>query len=203
MKFLRNFLIIFFILINFAIANNSKVLNKVDKYMFNMNTFQADFLQFSNNGDSSEGKFYLSRPDKLKFEYINPFKSTLVTNGKTTKYYDIELDELTTIPTKRTPLLFLLNKKKSIKELGFDIISIEDRNNKIYVRTSNKKIKELEEKYIIFVFDSDIKNLIGINIEDELKNQLYIEFNNIKLNNIVDKNIFNLDLKNRNKKGKF
>ena len=32
------------------------------------------------------------------------------------------------------------------EELGFEIISIENRSDKIYVRTSNKEIKELLKK---------------------------------------------------------
>lgn len=203
MKIIKNFWILLFaIFFNYSFANDD-ILEKVNKYLYNIDTFQANFLQFSDFGDSSEGKFYISRPDKLKFEYMDPFKSILITNGKTTKYYDIEMDELTTLPTKKTPLLFLLKKEKSLEKFGFEILSIEKKAQKIYISTINKEIKELDKKQIAFVFDTKIENLIGINIEDEMKNKLYIEFNNIELNKNIDKNIFNSDFKNRNKKGKF
>ena len=164
MKTIRNFWIfLFIILFNFSFAND-KILEKVNNYLHNIDTFSANFLQFSDFGDSSEGKFYISRPDKLKFEYINQFRSVLITNGKTTKYYDIEMDELTTMPTKKTPLIFLLKKEESLEKLGFEVVDIKKDIKKVYVSTLNKEIKELNKKQIIFVLDTQIKNLISNNI---------------------------------------
>lgn len=204
MKVLKIFLVLLVLSTINAFANsNDKILEKINNYLFNINTFEANFLQFSDTGDSSEGKFYIKRPDKLKFEYVDPFKSILVTNGKTTKYYDVEMDELTTIPTKKTPLLFLLKKEDDIKKLGFNVDSIEKKSGKVYINTTNKDIKELNDKKVSFIFDMKTIDLVGINIEDEMKNKLYIEFSNIKLNQDLEDDVFNFNLKNKNRKGKF
>ena len=203
MRIFRNFLIFLVLFIVSAKANDNDILAKVNKYLFSMDTYKANFLQFSDGGDSAEGVFYISRPDKLKFDYINPFRSSLITNGKTTYYYDIEMDELTTIPSKKTPLLFLLKKKNSIKELGFDVVSIEKKDGKVYVTTKNKEINELEDKNVIFVFDNNIEKLIGISIEDDMKNRIYVNFSNIELNGKIDKSVFDVNFKKMKRKGKF
>lgn len=194
----------FIIILNFttgSFANEN--LNKVNNFLLDLKSFKANFMQFSSNGDSAEGIFYIQKPNKLKFEYTNPFKSNLTTNGKSTYYYDVEMDELTTIPTSKTPLLFLLEENKKLEDLDFEIVETKFENDKFLVKTISKKIDELEKQNITFVFDKNINQLIGIIIEDNSENKLEIEFFNTEINKTIDKKIFIFDNKKRNKLEKF
>lgn len=172
------------------ISNANEIKNKINTFFTNFNTMQAEFVQYSNldNNKLIKGLFYIERPGKLRFEYHSPFKSLLINNKKITHYYDIDLDELTTIPSSKTPLSFLLQKANSIEEMNFIIENIEKKNDKVFLRVKNKEITETQN--ITFVFDSEITTLISIIIEDENKNNLTVELFNVKLNQKIDKNLF-------------
>ena len=132
MKLIK-FIFLFYFLMNVSYANEVK--NKIDNFFKSFDTIQAEFVQYSNFEDKNltKGLFYIDRPGKLRFEYHSPFKSLLINNGKLTHYYDIDLDELTSIPSSKTPLSFLLQKHNSIEEMNFIVENIEEKDDKIFL----------------------------------------------------------------------
>ena len=64
-------------------------------------TLAADFKQVSFNkagqaGQSSTGKFYLSRPGKFRWNYLKPFAQEIVSNTGKVWFYDADLEQVTT-----------------------------------------------------------------------------------------------------------
>ena len=47
-------------------------LSKIENYLNNINTLEADFVQMSSNGGSAEGKIYIEKPSKIRMERIRP-----------------------------------------------------------------------------------------------------------------------------------
>lgn len=193
MKF--RIILIFFIfyttnIVNSATDKNTLIL--INNYFSNLKTFKADFVQTVKNNDKNkvEGLIYLSRPGKLRFEYKEPFQSLLVNNNNVIYYYDIELDELTTLPSKKTPLNSLLKINKDLKDLDFEIIEIKEENNKIYVITKNKNLKKVETENITFIFNKEIKILEGVIVEDDLNNTLFLTFSKIEQNITLPNELF-------------
>lgn len=193
MKF--RIILIFFIfyttnIVNSATDKNTLIL--INNYFSNLKTFKADFVQTVKNNDKNkvEGLIYLSRPGKLRFEYKEPFQSLLVNNNNVIYYYDIELDELTTLPSKKTPLNSLLKVNKDLKDLDFEIIEIKEENNKIYVITKNKNLKKVETENITFIFNKEIKILEGVIVEDDLNNTLFLTFSKIEQNITLPNELF-------------
>lgn len=144
------FLCIIFSSLNLSIANeNSEILNNVEKYLNDIKYFKANFIQDNkDNSELSEGIFYLSRPGKLRIDYLNPFEASLYTNNQTTTYYDKELDEITTIKTSKTPLHFLLNENITFKDNSFKIVDIENKKENIMISFIENK-KEDQGKLIL------------------------------------------------------
>ena len=144
------FLCIIFSSLNLSIANeNSEILNNVEKYLNDIKYFKANFIQDNkDNSELSEGVFYLSRPGKLRIDYLNPFEASLYTNNQTTTYYDKELDEITTIKTSKTPLHFLLNENITFKDNSFKIVDIENKKENIMISFIENK-KEDQGKLIL------------------------------------------------------
>ena len=172
------------------ISNATELKNKINNFFASFNTMQAEFVQYDNydNTKLTKGLFYIDRPGKLRFEYNSPFKSLLINNKKIAYYYDVDLDELTTIPSSKTPLSFLLQKSNSIEEMNFIIENIEKKDGKVFLKVRNKEIDGIQ--YITFIFNSEITTLISIIIQDENGNTLTIELFNVKLNQKIDKNLF-------------
>lgn len=106
----------------------------VEKYMNDIKYFEANFLQDDMlNSQFSEGVFYLSRPGKLRIDYLNPFRVSLYTDNKTTIYYDKELDEVSSVRTVSTPLHFLLRKNISFNDQSFKIINTKENKDEIII----------------------------------------------------------------------
>ncbi len=172
------------------ISNATELKNKINNFFASFNTMQAEFVQYDNydNTKLTKGLFYIDRPGKLRFEYHSPFKSLLINNKKIAYYYDVDLDELTTIPSSKTPLSFLLQKSNSIEEMNFIIENIEKKDGKVFLKVKNKEIDEVQ--HITFIFNSEITTLISIIIQDGNGNNLTIELFNVKLNQKINKNLF-------------
>lgn len=137
----------------------------------------------------AEGIFYISKPNKLRFEYTTPFKNLLITNGKITTFYEMDLDEISNIPTNSTPLSFLLQENQDLKTTNSNILSIkEDENGDFIINTEN--IQNKNKYFIDYIFDKDIENLKGINFSDDNQQSINLTFLNMSKNIEIDKNLF-------------
>lgn len=89
-----------------AAADAAKVA-KVEQYLSGLTTITADFTQTDANGQLAEGKFYLKRPGKMRWQYSPPTPILLVSDGKVIVYYDAELDQVNYVPVDDTLAGFL------------------------------------------------------------------------------------------------
>ena len=77
---------------------------RVEAYFNQFTTLKARFTQIGARGEIAEGAFYLSRPNRLRFEYDPPVKVMVVADGLRLIYYDRELDQENAWPVGQTPL---------------------------------------------------------------------------------------------------
>lgn len=111
---------------------DSKLANEIESYLNSIKYFKANFIQDDTaTSQLCEGEFYLSRPGKLRVDYLNPFEASLYSYNRTTTYYDKELDEVSTVRTATTPLQFLLRNNISFKDKSFSIISLTEDDKQI------------------------------------------------------------------------
>ena len=83
-------------------------IGRVESYLNGLRTATATFLQVSDNGGVARGKFYLSRPGKMRFEYEPPTPVLMVSTGGSLVYYDSLLKQTSYLPLDSTPLGLLL-----------------------------------------------------------------------------------------------
>lgn len=83
---------------------------KAEHYFANLKTAEARFIQTSANGVQQRGKFYLSRPGKLRFEYDPPNKDFVVADGLFIYFYDAQLGQQSNAPISQTLADFLLRR---------------------------------------------------------------------------------------------
>jgi len=82
---------------------------RIESYLNQLRTATATFLQLSDSGGVARGKFYLSRPGKMRFEYEPPTPILMVSTGNgSLVYYDSLLKQTSYIPVDSTPLGLLL-----------------------------------------------------------------------------------------------
>ncbi len=100
-------------------------LSRIEKFLNDINTLQARFVQTSSNGGYAEGDVFVDRPGHMRFDYDPPTPVLLIANGLTLLYYDKELKEATFLPLWETPLWFLIREEVRFDD-NVQIIGIEE-----------------------------------------------------------------------------
>lgn len=120
MKFTLRLIILFFTLGVLHPAYADQVtrasvddIDRVEKYLQDMKTAQARFVQTTHDGSQLVGTFYLQRPGKLRFDYDPPLEDFVVADGVFIYFYDADLKEQTNAPIQSTLANFFLRKNFS------------------------------------------------------------------------------------------
>ena len=181
---LKSFVILFFVIF----FTNSNANNK-SKIIKNLNDTKNLKFQFEQNinGKIESGNCTIEYPKKIFCKYNGSKNKILVSNGKTlgvktvVGYYSY--------PLKKTPLNKILDK-----EFLLDIVyNLEEKIiNNNYI---NYIIIENDNEINIF-FDDKTFNLIGWQTKDIYQNLIITFLSSVKRNEPINKNIFELPLKN-------
>jgi outer membrane lipoprotein-sorting protein len=82
---------------------------------FNANLFMvADFVQLGADGKRTDGKLYVQRPGRLRFEYAPPATLEIIADGTSVAVRDRKLATQDVYFISQTPLKFLLKDKIDI-----------------------------------------------------------------------------------------
>ncbi len=85
--------------------------------MRSITSLQGQFIQADSNGGNAQGFFWLKRPEKqklgkLKIDYKKPTPVLLVTKEDSLIFFDKELNQVTYLSIKDSPLEILLHDEK-------------------------------------------------------------------------------------------
>lgn len=86
-------------------------LQRVEAYMNAMPPVTAEFLQQTSDGQVYNGKFWLQRPGRLRFEYANPVNNFVVADGAFIHFWDAKMKKQTSAPISDTLADFILRKQ--------------------------------------------------------------------------------------------
>jgi outer membrane lipoprotein-sorting protein len=100
-------------------------LTRVEKYLNDIKTMHARFVQVSSNGAYAEGEVYLDRPGHMRFDYDPPTPVLIIANGLSLLYYDEELKEATFLPLWETPLWFLIRDEVRLDD-NVEVVGVEE-----------------------------------------------------------------------------
>src|SRR5437764_1854737 len=89
-------------------ANQRALIDRVNVYLMSVQTLIGDFVQVGPDGRRAEGKIYLQKPGRIRFEYNPPSPIELVADGSSVVVRDRLLATQDLYPLSQTPLRFLL-----------------------------------------------------------------------------------------------
>jgi outer membrane lipoprotein-sorting protein len=89
-------------------ANQRALVGRVNNYLSSVQTMVGDFVQVAPDGGRTNGKFYLSKPGRVRFEYNPPSPVELIADGQSMVVRDRKLATQDLYPLSQTPLRFLL-----------------------------------------------------------------------------------------------
>lgn len=90
-------------------------LERVNTYMNSFRTLIADFTQLGADGRKYEGKLYIQRPGRMRFEYRPPATIEVISDGTTVAVRDKKLATQDNYLIGQTPLKFLLKEQIDLK----------------------------------------------------------------------------------------
>ena len=178
-------LIIFFIL-NFYSPVFSSIKDKIISQMRLTDNLSFNFIQNINNKNES-GKCIIEYPKKIYCAYNNVNKKIMVSNGKSLVIKNKNSGNRYIYPLKKTPLIILLDKKILISKIA--VLDPRIIDNKYL----NFRIFEHNTEINIF-FDKKTFDLVGWQTEDIYQNLIITFISSVKINKIIDNDIFNLPM---------
>lgn len=110
---------------------------RVEEYLNSITTMAARFVQVAPHGGHAEGRVWLQRPGRLRFDYDPPIKDLIVVTGLFLVHWDGELEVSRHIPVSSTPLGFLLTDRIT---LTGDVVvtKIERRSSTLRLTVQDK-----------------------------------------------------------------
>lgn len=100
-------------------------LKRMADYFNTIRTMQGRFLQVGPDGSAAEGKIYMTRPGRFRFEFDPPVPMLIVSDGAYIIMEDRELKSVERIPLGATPLDLLLRDTVSFEDKGVGIARVE------------------------------------------------------------------------------
>ena len=84
-------------------AEDRATLATAQTYLQNLTSAQGSFVE-TTGAQRREGRFYLQRPGRMRFEYTSPAGLLVVSDGNNVKRYDPRLNVFRQVPLGMTPL---------------------------------------------------------------------------------------------------
>ncbi len=88
----------------------------VEDYLNDVTSLQGRFVQVSESGETSAGRFFMRKPGRARFEYDPPSPYLIVADGSFVVLKDESLDTVDRIPLGRTPLKIVLSKDLDLED---------------------------------------------------------------------------------------
>jgi outer membrane lipoprotein-sorting protein len=89
-------------------AHQKDLIDKVSSYFKTITTMQGNFIQTGADDRRMNGKFYLSRPGRFRFDYARPSRQIVISDGRYLAVQDFDLHNEDRVALDQTPFRLLL-----------------------------------------------------------------------------------------------
>tara|TARA_B100000029_G_C17261946_1_gene846623 strand:- start:28 stop:618 length:591 start_codon:yes stop_codon:yes gene_type:complete len=125
-----------FILPSAALANQD--LMDAEKWLNNLTTMKADFIQVSSDGSTAEGVIYIKKGKGFRFEYLPPSPLLIVGRGNWVIVQNLNDKTSDNYPISETPFAKFLSDKVSLRSKNFNT-STKNNNGIISIKMDSKE----------------------------------------------------------------
>ncbi len=157
------------------------------QYLNGLTTLEAAFQQLDSRGNTAQGRFWLHRPNRLRFEYDPPNSILIVARGSFLVHLDKELKEAHYLDQDDTPAWFLLSK-----EVQFDdnviVQGVQRDGDRIGVTA--QQVGREDEGAITLIFHHTPIKLLGWTMVDAGGNQIFLTLRDQRFGGTIDQDLF-------------
>ncbi len=129
--------------------DQSAAVRRAVRYLNEITTLQARFIQISSNGAYAEGEMMVQRPGKLRFDYDPPHPVLIIANGLSLLFYDRELKQASFLPLWETPLWFLIREQVTLSE-GVVVSAVEQSPGALRITLTDQDLSEAGSITLVF-----------------------------------------------------
>jgi outer membrane lipoprotein-sorting protein len=166
-----------------ALAAIAKKLSAID-------TMNGKFVQFDPNGQQRQGKFFMQRPGRVRFQYDPPTMVNVIADGKSVLVFDKKMHTYDIWPLSQTPLRLLLDSGLDLAasdrvtnvSIASDVVEVQLRD---HTRFSNGTLA--------LTFDRGSSELRQWVVTDEQGLQTVVTLYNVEIGNRLPADLFKID----------
>ena len=176
-------------------ADRQRLLNRASTALAKVKTASGTFEQLSPDYSESTGRFALSRPGKVRFEYDDPSPLLVVSDGTTVGLQDSELETTDRVPLGTTPLALLLDDDIDFATEA-DVLDVTNRNGRVEI-TLRDKSGEMDGTLTLVMQESDM-SLTGWHTLDSGGNLTQVQLTDVSYGQRLNPRLFVLKDFNEN-----
>ncbi len=120
-------------------AQQLALITRINGYLTSVHTLVGDFVQVGPDGSRTEGKFYLQKPGRIRFEYNSPSPIEMISDGRSVAIRDRKLATQDLLLLSQTPLRFLLSDKIDIAKEG-NLVNVQTDDTFISIVLEEKNV---------------------------------------------------------------
>lgn len=165
-------------------------IQKANDYFNSATTMIGDFVQIGPDGRRSEGKIFVQRPGKLRFEYAPPATLEIVADGLSVAIHDRKTATKDVYFISQTPLKFLLKDKVDLQR-DVKVVDVQSDPNSVAIQVEDTATFGGTSE-IKLIFDAAKFQLKQWQVTDPQGYETVISLFNVDLNKKPDPNIFQL-----------
>jgi outer membrane lipoprotein-sorting protein len=178
-------------------AEADKAISKADSFLSSAQTMVGDFEQKGQDGRVSQGKIYIQKPGKLRFEYAAPAALEVIADGSNVAVNDRRMKTQNTYSIGQTPLKFLLEDKIDLKA-DTQILNVLKTPDAVMILLDDRTTFGGTSR-IRLIFDKDTYELRAWQVRDPQGYETLVTLYNIDLAMKPDPKLFKISALDQSK----
>jgi len=172
--------------LDFAEAQGTAMAQKIADHFSSVKTMAGEFVQFGPRGEQTGGKFFLSRPGKIRFNFEDPSPMRVISDGKSVVIGNRKLKTWDIYPLSKTPLALLLSNKI---DLGSKTVrGVKEEPDLITIKLGDKSL--FADSTITMMFDPKTFDLRQWTITDQQGKDTSVMIFNVQTDVKLDDKVF-------------
>ena len=168
-------------------AQDTLELQRVAAYLNGIRTMTANFQQVANNGAVSQGRLWVARPGRMRFEYDSSDPITLLADATSVYYRDPQLGQTSKYDLRQTPAWFFLRDPISF---GSDVIVTQFQRAGGFIRVTVVEAAQPEAGSLTLVFAENPLMLRQWIVVDQQRKTTSVTLSNLQFGMALDPNMF-------------
>ena len=162
----------------------------ISRRLQGIQTMNGEFVQFNPNGEQQQGRFFIARPGRVRFQYDPPATISVVADGKSVLVFDKRLQTYDIWPLSQTPLRLLLDS-------GLDLVT-SDKVTRVavepdLVEVELQDVTRFSAGTLNLIFDRENYDLRQWTVTDQQGLQTMVALYNVETGKQLSAELFEID----------